>query len=107
LSLQARATGAEDKLDLSGFCVPPLAVYTANVAHLDVFRPPLPRQVALLYSRLGALEPAIRAAAESGSRAGASDVLAELREILAEADEVLQALRPLVSRRLPRSISRA
>jgi hypothetical protein len=105
--LQARATGSEDKLDIAGFSVPPVSVYQANVAHLDVFRPPLPRQIALLYTRLGALEPDLRAAAASGSLSGARKVLGELRAILEEADEVLRALRPLVSRRRPRSISRA
>jgi hypothetical protein len=105
--LSGVADGSADGFDLAGFALPPLTIYQADAGHLDRFPAPMPRQIALFYTRLGALQADLQDLATKPSAARAETVLAELREILAEADEALRALRRFVSRRRPNSITRA
>jgi hypothetical protein len=107
----AMSPEGEPRVDLRSFTLPPFTAYQAVAENVVLFRSPLPRKIALFYSALPGLandacafaNPAIAAEAKDRSRG----TLAELRQQLDLADEILRDLRPLVSVHQPASISRA
>ena len=105
------STAANPQLALPEMPRSPLTIYETNAIRLSIFEPPLPRQIALFYTRLGTIRDAICALSadkdQEGREGRLNIALRDLRETLDAGDEVLCALRQIVSKRYTASISRA
>jgi hypothetical protein len=101
------------ELSLAGFSLPQFTVFQASAGRLTWLRSPLPQQIAYFYARLGVLTDDLRAIATPSDAAAearpehARRTLAEIRETLDLADDILRALQIFVSKQHHRSISRA
>jgi hypothetical protein len=115
VSRLARCAGGrgDAELGLAGFALPEFTVFRSSARRLAWLPPPLPRQIAYFYARLGPLTDDLRAVATWTGVATdvqaehARSMLAEICETLEVGDDILRALRIFVSKHRPRSISRA
>lgn len=110
----ALATEMAQSIELTNFVLPRFVAYETNANRLNLLGSSLPRQLSHFYTRLALLAGRIRTIASrlspesDGSRKPAVQlVLSEVKDEMDLADEILRALRILVSAARPASISRA
>ena len=116
VSMLERTLDASDSaLALPNLTLPPFTIYTADAAKLDDLPLPAPREIAYFYAQIASIQDDLaRLAAESVSdisAGGRTDrirhVLTELNDALALGDDILRELRPLLSPKHQRSLTRA
>jgi hypothetical protein len=97
----------------SGIAVPRCPIYEANAQRITAFDRPLIREIAYFYTCTATLSERLRSLS-SPSQISAEErehclhlTLADARGMLDVGNDLLRHLRPFVSRRRPRSISRA
>jgi hypothetical protein len=78
--------------------LPEFIIYHAAADKLDCFAEPLPRKMAFFYTRVGQLREAI-ASLDRRPLADKRQTLLELREMLELANDILYALRTIISSR--------
>jgi hypothetical protein len=111
-----KALDASDSaVALPNLTLPPSTIYTADAAKLDELPLPAPRKIAYFYAQIASIQDDLtRLATEpvSGGSAGSRTerirrVLTELNDALALGDDVLRELRPLLSPKHQKSLTRA
>lgn len=109
----ARSGGNESPIDFHDFHLPRFAVYEANANQLGLFNPPLPRELAYFYTRLGALPKRLReltspaSISEEETRRNAQDALNDVNRTMQLGEDLLRSIKEFVSNKRPDSISRA
>ena len=106
--------GADEHLDeLSAFTLPKFAVYESNADRLDLFDPTIERQIAYFFTRAGSLAGHLHALALTKNESKelckqhAIDAQKEINGLWELGDDLLRGLRKLVSKKQPKTISRA
>jgi hypothetical protein len=117
VSMLEEALDASDDstVSLPNLTLPPFTIYTADAAKLDELPLPAPRMIAYFYAQIASIQDDLtRLAAEpvsEGSAAGKTErirhVLTELNDALALGDDILRELRPLLSPKHQKSLTRA
>jgi hypothetical protein len=116
VSILEKALDASDNaVTLPNLTLPPFTIYTVDADRLDALPFPTPRKIAYFYAQLASIRDDLtRLAAEpvpegsAGSRTPRiRGVLNELNDALALGDEILRDLRPLLSPKYQKSLTRA
>lgn len=116
VSMLEKALDASDSaVALPNLTLPPFTIYTADAARLDDLPLPAPRKIAYFYAQVASIQDDLtRLATEpvledsAGSRTERIRcVLAELNDALALGDDILRELRPLLSPKHQKSLTRA
>jgi hypothetical protein len=115
VSMLEKALDASDSsVALPNLTLPPFTIYTADAAKLDELPLPTPRKIAYFYAQIASIQDDLtRFATEpiSGGSAGRTErirrILAELNDALALGDDILHELRPLLSPKHQKSLTRA
>jgi hypothetical protein len=112
--LETMEIGADEHLDeLSGFTLPKFAVYESNADRLDLFDAAIQRQIAYFFTRAGSLAGHLHALASTNNQSNelcrqrAIDAQKEINGLSELGDDLLRDLRRLVSKKQPKTISRA
>jgi hypothetical protein len=100
---------------LPNLTLPPFTIYTADAAKLDRLPLPAPRKVAYFYAQIASIQDDLTRLAtvpvSEGSAGNRTDrihsVLTELNDALALGDDILRELRPLLSPKHQKSLTRA
>jgi hypothetical protein len=100
---------------LPSLTLPAFTIYTADAAKLDELPLPVPRKIAYFYAQIASIQDdLIRLATEPISEGSAGSrterirqVLTELNDALALGDDILRELRPLLSPKHQKSLTRA
>ena len=95
--------------------MPPFTIYTAYAAKLDELPLPAPRKIAYFYAQTASIQDDLtRLVIEpvsEGSAGGRTErirrVLAEINDTIALGDDILHELRPLLSPKHQKSLTRA
>ena len=106
--LEKALDDSDSTVALPNLTLPPFTIYTADAARLDELPFPAPRKIAYFYAQIASLatEPVPEGAA--GSRTERIRcVLTELNDALALGDDILRELRPLLSPKHQKSLTRA
>jgi len=110
---RTRTGGNEIPIDFHDFDLPRFAVYEANASQLGLFNPPLPRELAYFYTRLGALPKRLRgltspaSISEEEARRRTQDALDDVARTMQLGEDLLRSIKEFVSNKQPHSISRA
>jgi hypothetical protein len=116
VSMLEKALEASDSaVALPNLTLPPSTIYRADAAKLDELPLPAPRKIAYFYAQIASIQDDLtRLATEpvsegsAGSRTGRiRRVLTELNDALALGDDILRELRPLLSPKHQKSLTRA
>jgi hypothetical protein len=116
VAMAEKALDASDRsVALPNLTLPPFTIYTADAARLDELPLPAPRMIAYFYAQVASIQDDLtRLAAEPVSDISAGGrterirhVLTELNDALALGDDILRELRPLLSPKHQRSLTRA
>jgi hypothetical protein len=116
VSMLEKALDASDSaVALPKLTLPPFTIYTADAARLDELPLPAPRKIAYFYTLIASIQDDLtRLATEpvsEGSAAGRIErircALTELNDALALGDDILRELRPLLSPKHQKSLTRA
>jgi len=106
--------GADEHLDeLGAFTLPKFSVYESNADRLDLFDAAIQRQIAYFFTRAGSLTGHLHALASTRNepkelcKQHAIDAQKEINGLSELGDDLLRDLRKLVSKKQPRTISRA
>ena len=112
--LEDMATGAEENLDeLGTFALPRFSIYESNADRLDLFDASLQRQISYFFTCAGSLTGHLHALASTKQEARESrkqhaiEAQKEINGLSELGDGLLRDLRKLVSRKQPKTISRA
>lgn len=111
--LKAGEEGAEKYLsELKTFELPPAPIYTNNITHLWVFEATLQRRVSYFYTCVASLAGHLHALSKPTGDTNlrkqyVRNAITEINNTMNAGDELLRALRPLVSRHRHPSITRA
>lgn len=112
--LENMEIGADEHLDeLSVFTLPKFAVYESNADRLDLFDAAIQRQIAYFFTRAGSLAGHLHALALTKNESNelckqhAIEAQKEINGLSELGDDLLRDLRKLVSRKQPKTISRA
>ena len=112
--LENMEIGADEYLDeLSAFTLPKFAVYESNADRLDLFDASIQRQIAYFFTRAGSLAGHLHAHALTKNASAelckqhAIDAQKEINGLSELGDDLLRDLRRLVSKKQPKTISRA
>jgi hypothetical protein len=112
--LENREIGADQHLDeLNAFTLPNFAVYESNADRLDLFDAATQRQIAYFFTRAGSLAGHLHALASTKNKSSelcrqhAMDAQKEINSLSELGDDLLRDLRRLVSKKQPKTISRA
>jgi hypothetical protein len=112
--LETMEIGADEHLDeLSAFTLPKFSVYESNADRLDLFDAPIQRQIAYFFTRAGSLAGHLHALASTKNelselcRQHAMEAQKEINGLSELGDDLLRDLRRLVSKKQPKTISRA
>jgi hypothetical protein len=100
---------------LPNLMLPPFTIYTGHAAKLDELPLPVPRKIAYFYAQIASIQDDLtRLATVPVSEGSAGDrterihsVLIELNDALALGDDILRELRPLLSPKHQKSLTRA
>ena len=116
VSILEKALDASDStVALPNLTLPPFTIYTADAARLDELPFPAPRKIAYFYAQIASIQDDLtRLATEpvpEGSAGSRTEriryVLTELNDALALGDDILRELRPLLSPKHQKSLTRA
>jgi hypothetical protein len=116
VSMLEKALDASDSaVALPKLTLPPFTIYTADAAKLDELPLPAPRKIAYFYAQIASIQDDLtRFATEPVSEGLAGSrrerircVLTELNNALALGDDILRELRPLLSPKHQKSLTRA
>ena len=116
VSILEKALDASDSaVALPNLTLPPFTIYTADAARLDELPLPAPRKIAYFYAQIASIQDDLtRLATEpvpEGSAGSRTEriryVLTELNDALALGDDILRELRPLLSPKHQKSLTRA
>jgi hypothetical protein len=116
VSMLEKALDASDSaVALPKLTLPPFTIYTADAAKLDELPSPVPRKIAYFYAQIASIQDDLtRFATEPVSEGLAGSrrerircVLTELNNALALGDDILRELRPLLSPKHQKSLTRA
>jgi hypothetical protein len=116
VSMLEKTLGASDsEVALPNLTLPPFTIYTADAARLDELPFPAPRKIAYFYAQIASIRDDLTWLATesvSGGSAGSRTqrircVLTELNDALALGDDILRELRPLLSPKHQKSLTRA
>jgi len=115
VSMLERALVASDSaVALPSLTLPPFTIYTADAARLSELPLPAPRKIAYFYAQIASIQDDLTRLAGSvleGSAGTQTErircVLAELNDALALGDNILHDLRPLLSPKHQKSLTRA
>jgi hypothetical protein len=116
VSMLEKALDASDSmLSLPNLTLPPFTIYTSDAAKLDELPLPTPRMIAYFYAQIASIQDDLtRLAAEPVSEGSAGSrtkrirhLLTELNDALALGDDILRELRPLLSPKHQKSLTRA
>jgi hypothetical protein len=116
VSMLEKALDASDSaVALPKLTLPPFTIYTADAAKLDELPLPAPRKIAYFYAQIASIQDDLtRFATEpmsEGLAGGRTErircVLTELNNALALGDDILRELRPLLSPKHQKSLTRA
>ena len=116
VSMLEEALDASDStVSLPNLTLPPFTIYTSDAAKLDELPLPAPRMIAYFYAQIASIpDDLTRLAAEPVSEGSAASkterirhVLTELNDALALGDDILRELRPLLSPKHQKSLTRA
>jgi hypothetical protein len=106
--------GAEEHLDeLGAFTLPKFSVYESNADRLDFFDAAIQREIVYFFTRAGSLAGHLHALASTNREARefykqhAIDAQKEINGLSELGDDLLRDLRKLVSKKQPKTISRA
>src|SRR6266853_116233 len=112
--LEDMAIGAEENLDeLGAFTLPAFSVYASNADRLDLFDASVQRQIAYFFTSAGSLAGHLHALASTKKESKelckqhAIDAQKEINGLSELGDDLLRDLRKLVSKKQPKTISRA
>jgi hypothetical protein len=112
--LEDMEIGAGDHLDeLAAFMLPKFAVYESNADRLDLFDPPIQRQLAYFFTRAGSLAGHLHALASAQHdskercKQHAIDAQREINDLSELGDDLLRDLRKLISKKQSKTLSRA
>jgi hypothetical protein len=100
---------------LPNLTLPPFTIYTADAAKLDELPLPAPRKIAYFYPQIASIQNDLtRLATEPVSEGTAGSrterlrrILTELNDALALGDDILRELRPVLSPKHQKSLTRA
>ena len=116
VSMVERALDASDStVSLPNLTLPPFTIYTAEAAKLDELPLPVPRMIAYFYAQIASIRDDLTGLATepvSESSVGRRTerirrVLTELNDALTLGDDILRELRPLLSPKHQKSLTRA
>ena len=116
VSMLEKALDASDSaVALPKLTLPPFTIYTADAAKLDELPLPAPRKIGYFYAEIASIQDDLtRLATEpmsEGLAGGRTErircVLTELNNALALGDDILRELRPLLSPKHQKSLTRA
>jgi hypothetical protein len=112
--LEEMEIGADEHLDeLTAFTLPKFSVYESNAGRLDLFDASTQRQIAYFFTRAGSLAGHLHAFASTKKESRelckqhAIDAQKEINGLSELGDDLLRDLRKLVSKKQPKTISRA
>jgi hypothetical protein len=113
--LEKALDGSDDAVALPNLALPPFTIYTVDAARLDKLPFPTPRKIAYFYAQLASIQDDLtRLATEPVPEGSAGSrtprircVLTELNDALALGDDILRDLRPLLSPKYQKSLTRA
>jgi hypothetical protein len=111
--LELGDTNADQSSDFGEFQLPKFTIYEANAGQLGLFNAPLPRELSYFYTRLAALSMRVRMLKSSPQSSAAErrqrmrDMLDDLMNTMELGESLLRDIKMLVSRKQPKSISRA
>jgi hypothetical protein len=112
--LEDMEIGADEHLDeLGAFALPKFSVYESNADRLDLFDAAIQRQIAYFFTRAGSLSGHLQTLASARNESKelckqhAIDAQKEINSLSELGDDLLRDLRKLVSKKQPRTISRA
>jgi hypothetical protein len=106
-------SSAAAPFDFTGFELPRLTIYEANAHRLSLFNAPLPRELSYFYTRMMTLPGHLRALSSSGPASGddapqrTKVAFEEITRTMDLGDSLLRSIKGFISRRQPRSVSRA
>jgi hypothetical protein len=116
VSILEKALDASDSgVALPTLMLPPFTIYTVDAARLDDLPFPAPRKIAYFYAQIASIrddltllatEPVPKCSADSRTKR-IRCVLTELNDALALGDDILRELRPLLSPKHQKSLTRA
>jgi hypothetical protein len=116
VSMLERALDASDSaVALPDLTLPPFTIYTADATRLGELPYPAPRQIAYFYAQIASIQDDLTRLAtgpvSEGSAGSRTErircVLTELNDALALGDNILHELRPLLSPKHLKSLTRA
>jgi hypothetical protein len=116
VSMLEKALDASDgTVALPNLTLPPFTIYTADAARLDELPFPAPRKIAYFYAQIASIRDDLtQLATESVPECSAGSrtkeircALTELNDALALGDDILRELRPLLSPKHQKSLTRA
>jgi hypothetical protein len=116
VSMLERALVASDSaVALPSLTLPPFTIYTADAARLSELPLPAPRKIAYFYAQIASIQDDLTRLATGSVLEGSAGtqterircVLAELNDALALGDNILHELRPLLSPKHQKSLTRA
>jgi hypothetical protein len=114
VSILEKALDASDsEVALPTLMLPPFTIYAADAARLDDLPFPAPRKIAYFYAQIASIRDDLTLlATEPGCSAGSRTkrircVLTELNDALALGDDILRELRPLLSPKHQKFLTRA
>ena len=111
-----KALDASDSaVALPNLTLPPFTIYTVDEARLDELPFPAPRKIAYFYAQVASIQDDLTRLATEPVPEGAAGsrterircVLTELNDALALGDDILRELRPLLSPKHQKSLTRA
>jgi hypothetical protein len=113
--LEKRLDSSNRPVALPNLTLPPFTIYTADAAKLDKLPLPAPRKIVYFYAQVASIQDDLtRLATELVSEGLAGNrterihsVLTELNDALALGDDILRELRPLLSPKHQKSLTRA
>ena len=100
---------------LPNLTLPPFTIYTVDAARLDELPFPAPRKIAYFYALIASIPEDLKRLAAEGVAEGSAGsrterircVLTELNDALALGEDILRELRPLLSPKRQKSLTRA
>ena len=113
--LETALDASNNAVALPNLTLPPFTIYTADAARLSELPLPAPRKIAYFYAQIASIQDDLTRLATgpvSESSAGSRTerircVLTELNDALALGDNILHELRPLLSPKHQKSLTRA
>jgi hypothetical protein len=115
-SMLEKALDAPDRtVSLPNLTLPPFTIYTADAGRLDELPLPAPRMIAYFYAQIASIQHDLARLGAEPLCEGSVDtrterirhVLTELDDALALGDDILRKLRPLLSPKHQKSLTRA